>query len=220
MKVLSTKKLTDKQLAMLSDYEVVEAPMISIVFGKDFQLEEPITNAVFTSANSVRAVFDNNTNNKSFFDTVFCVGTKTQSLLEDHGITVTATAPNALELADVIAKRFAQNPEAIKEISWFCGNLRNDDLPAIMAESGVLVTEYIVYKTHLTPVKVADDFDAILFFSPSGVKSFVKENPMTTKPVVCIGTTTAVAALDYFENTYIAETTTVEGVIEKMKETI
>lgn len=218
MKVLSTKILSKKQKSAMEGIAMDEISMIDISYGSDFKIEENIINAVFTSANSVRSVFEKHQIATSFFDVVFCVGSKTKQLLESFGIKVALMANNALELAELLAARFAQNTEGIKEISWFCGNLRNNDLPQIMAENGVLVTEYLVYQTKLNPVVVEETYDAILFFSPSGIESFIKKNKPNSRPVVCIGSTTATKAIEFFDNVYISDKTTVESVLDKVNE--
>lgn len=197
-----------------------EVSMIDISFGENFMVEEKVENAVFTSANSVRSVFSVHGNSIANFDTIFCVGEKTKYLLEQLGLQVSVVANNAIELADALAARFSAVENSLKEISWFCGNLRNNDLPRIMAENGVLVTEYLVYETKFVPVKLDDVYDAILFFSPSGIKSYLKLNKTTLKPVVCIGATTATEAIQHFDNVYIADDTSVESVLEKVKEVL
>lgn len=220
MKILSTKILTDTQRELLKEYEVKEISMIDISFGTGFQISEKIENAVFTSANSVRSVFEIHKNKSDWFGTVYCVGTKTQSLLEKNGISAAAVANNASELSEVLVQNFSKNQTSFKEINWFCGNLRNQDLPNIMAENGVLVTEYPVYQTNLISQKVNTPFDAILFFSPSGVKSYLKKNKADNTAVVCIGATTATEAIQSFDNVYISDNQSVEGVIEKTIEII
>lgn len=218
MKILSTKKLSTTQRDLFYGFDVEEVPMIDISFGKDFKVEEKVVNAVFTSANSVRSVFSIHKNDTKWFDTIYCVGLKTKYLLEKLGLQVAVIANNALELVDVLAEKFAQDKHSLKEISWFCGNLRNNDLPSIMAENGVLVTEYLVYQTELIPKKMEFEHDAVMFFSPSGIKSYLKENKPMSNPVFCIGATTATEAIESFDNVYIADETTVESVIEKVKE--
>lgn len=220
MKILSTKILTTIQRNQLSGFDVEEIPMIDISYGDDFKIDEKVKNAVFTSANSVRSVFSIHNNSIEWFDTVFCVGEKTKYLLEKLGLQVTIIANNAMELGDVLAERFSKEENSLKEISWFCGNLRNNDLPSIMAENGVLVTEYLVYQTELIPVKTEATFDAILFFSPSGVKSYLKMNTVNSNPVICIGATTATEAIEHFDNVYISDETSVESVLEKVKEIV
>jgi uroporphyrinogen-III synthase len=218
MKILSTKKLTPEQRNQLIGFSVAERAMIDISYGTDFKVDEKVENAVFTSANSVRSVFSIHKNSFAWFDTIFCVGEKTKSVLEQLGLQVVLCANNAMELADALAERFSKEENSLKEISWFCGNLRNNDLPSIMADNGVLVTEYLVYQTELIPVKMETIFDAILFFSPSGVKSYLKRNTPNMNPVICIGVTTATQAIQHFDNVYISDKTSVESVLEKVKE--
>jgi len=220
MTILSTKILTDTQRELLKGYVVKEVSMIDISFGTGFKITEKIENAVFTSANSVRSVFEIHKNKPDWFGTVYCVGTKTQSLLEKNGVSVSVVANNAIELADVLVQQFTKDKSSLKEINWFCGNLRNQDLPNIMAENGVLVTEYPVYQTNLSPEKVETASNAILFFSPSGVKSYLQKNKADHTPVICIGVTTATEAIQSFDNVYISDSQSVEGVIEKTKEII
>lgn len=217
MKILSTKRLTDSQRKLIASFEVEEVSMIDISFGENFKIEEPIKNAVFTSANSVRSVFKIHQNKVDWFTHVFCVGNKTQYLLKKYGVKVETIANNAIELADKLADRFSKDKSDLREISWFCGNLRNNDLPNIMAENDVLVTEYMVYQTILNAQVIKTDFDAILFFSPSGVKSYLQKNNTNNKPVICIGSTTATEAVNHFEQVYVADETSVESVIEKVK---
>jgi len=220
MKILSTKKLTTEQRNQLIGFEVEEISMIAISYGNGFKVDEKVKNAVFTSANSVRSVFSIHKNSTEWFDSVFCVGEKTKYLLEKFGLQVTVIANNAMELADALAERFSKDENSLKEISWFCGNLRNNDLPSIMADNGVLVTEYLVYQTELIPVKTETIFDAILFFSPSGIKSYLKMNAVNLNPVICIGATTATEAIQHFDNVYISDETSVESVLEKVKEIV
>ena len=55
--------------------------------------------------------------------------------------------------------------------------------------------------------------DAILFFSPSGIESYLKDNTITDEKCFCIGTTTAEALQEITENIIIAKQQTVENVI-------
>lgn len=214
MEILSTKTLTNTQKSLLANYKVVEKPLIEIQFGEYFCLSESVEYSVFTSSNAVKSVFGVHKNNPDLFKKVYCVGIKTKSLLENFGLEVLEVADNALELAEVLVTK------KMSEIHFFCGNLRNNDLPTVMAENGVLVTEYMVYKTELIKHTFKNVFNAVLFFSPSGVKSYVHAYNNCDVAAITIGVTTATEALDAFEKVYIADTTSVESVIEKLKEII
>ena len=224
MKVLSTKILIQSQRALLPEgITVHEESLIQIEFGQGLVIDQHIQHAVFTSGNAVKAVFEANSQQPeaSSFDNVYCVGQKTKKLLEEKGVEVVEVANNALELAEVLAERLEQGTEV-----WFyCGNIRNNDLPEVLAENGILVAEAIVYTTKFVETELDVDYDVVLFYSPSGVKSFLnnKELQITNyelPKVICIGATTASEAIEHFEEVYIAEETSVESVIEKLKENI
>jgi uroporphyrinogen-III synthase len=59
--------------------------------------------------------------------------------------------------------------------------------------------------------------DGILFFSPSGIKSYVLKNAITTETLFCIGNTTATEAKKHSTNIIIAKNQTIESVIESVK---
>ena len=89
-----------------------------------------------------------------------------------------------------------------------------------MKENKIAYEEIQVYKTVLIPKKFERQFDAILFFSPSGVKSYFSNNSPIEGGTggclaVCIGTTTASEAKKHTENVVIANNTTIESVIAK-----
>ena len=98
---------------------------------------------------------------------------------------------------------------------FFCGNIRSDEIPSKLKENNINFKEAEVYKTTLNPKKFERQFDAVLFFSPSGVRSFVSENKINNSKAICIGNTTASEAKIYTENVVIANATTVESVIAK-----
>ena len=58
-------------------------------------------------------------------------------------------------------------------------------------------------------------FDAILFFSPSGIESFLEKNNFTNEQIFCIGTTTASALPTDYKKVIIAETPTNEILINE-----
>ena len=90
------------------------------------------------------------------------------------------------------------------------------------------MTEIEVYKTMLTPKKFENPFDGILFFSPSGVQSFVIGQIINSDEIpafggmtaFCIGKTTASEAEKYFGKVEVSPETTVESVIEKVVKTL
>src|SRR5690606_7752508 len=113
-------------------------------------------------------------------------GLKTKSLLEENGFNVIAYTGYAADLAEIITLIYAK-----EKFTFFSGNLRRDTLPETLSNAKVVFNEIEVYETILTPKKMNGTFDGILFFSPSGVESYLKNNKITTENCFCIGTTTA-----------------------------
>ena len=74
----------------------------------------------------------------------------------------------------------------------------------------------MVYETKQKSYKINQAFDGILFFSPSGVKSFLENNALDNKTCFCIGTTTAKALENRTKNIIIASQPTVENVIDEV----
>jgi uroporphyrinogen-III synthase len=100
---------------------------------------------------------------------------------------VKATAANASELANAIVQS-----GKIKEVYFFCGRQRREELPAILTQHGIAVHEIVLYENVPTPVITDTDYDGVFFFSPSAVNSFFSVNRLSEKTVCfAIGATTA-----------------------------
>lgn len=208
--ILSTKKLSvsQRELLLNSGLSFVEYDAIDIEF-IDFEVLAEIENGIFTSQNAVNSFFKNSVGKNSIQNS-FCVGNKTEALLLNFGQKVIKKADNASELALFIIKNH-QNDSFL----YFSGSRRRDELPEILKKAKIDVFETKTYKTELKAMKFAQKWDGILFFSPSGVESFVVENTMANSAVFCIGETTASEAKRYTSNVIVANSTTVESVIAK-----
>lgn len=203
--VLSTKKLTESQrnLLLQAGIGLVEYDAIKIV-PLNFKAKDPIENAIITSQNAVKVLL----NKHIQIENCFCVGEKTKIFLEENGYNVKVMAEYGKELAEIIVKDFAN-----KEFTFFCGNLRRDEIPKLLHKNKVSFTEVEVYKTILKPKKLGRQFDGVLFFSPSAVESFTKENRLENTIAFCIGTTTAAEAEKHTNNIKTATKPTIENVI-------
>lgn len=203
--VLSTKKLAESQrnLLLQAGIGLVEYHSIAIE-PLDFKVKDPIENAIITSQNTVNGLVDKRVKIKN----CFCVGEKTKALLEENGYKLKVMTNYGKELAEIIVKDFADEP-----FTFFCGNLRRDEIPQLLKENNVSFTEIEVYKTVLKPKKFERTFDGVLFFSPSAVESFTKENTLENTTAFCIGTTTAAEAEKYTNEIIIANKPTVKNVI-------
>lgn len=219
--VLSTKKLRPSQSELLinAGVSLVEYNAIKIEF-VPFKAPTSIKNAILTSQNAVLSIQNSVPKNVGIrVQNCFCVGEKTKALLEKNGQKVIKMTEYASELASYLVENHKND-----HFHFFCGNIRSDVIPSKLKENNVVFEEIEVYKTTLNPRKFERQFDAILFFSPSGVRSFceinlqdVAEKPglVGFPPFVCIGTTTASEAKNYSENVVISNSTTVESVIAK-----
>ena len=213
IRLLSTKKLlvNQKQFLLNANISVVEADFISIKQQK-VAIEIINENLIFTSQNAVLSLVENlektDTLDLLRKKNVFCVGLKTKALLEENGFNVIAYTGYAADLAEIISLIYSK-----EKFTFFSGNLRRDTLPEALSEAEVVWNEIQVYETILTPQKISGTFDGILFFSPSGIESYLKNNKITKETCFCIGTTTAEALENITNNVIIANQPTVENVI-------
>ena len=213
IRILSTKKLlvNQKQFLLNANMSVVEADFISIN-QKKVAIETVNENLIFTSQNAVLSLIENLdlTENLDLLrkKNVFCVGLKTKSLLEENGFNVIAYTGYAADLAEIITLIYAK-----EKFTFFSGNLRRDTLPETLSNAKVVFNEIEVYETILTPQKMNGTFDGILFFSPSGVESYLKNNKITTENCFCIGTTTGETLEKITNKIIIANQPSVENVI-------
>ncbi len=142
---------------------------------------------VFTSMNAAEAVASELQGVSPEWH-IYCLGTATKHIVKHHFplARISGEAANASSLADEIVK------DNVREITFFCGDQRRDELPGKLAAENIIVQEIEVYKTIPTPVKVDSDYDGIIFFSPSAVESFFSMNDVPSSTVLfAIGSTTA-----------------------------
>lgn len=164
------------------------AETIDISKAKKIQeLSSQKNTVVFTSMNAVNSVGKYISEKTKW--KIFCIGNTTRKIVRDFfgEENIAGIADNANELAEKIIK----NP-SIKNIVFFCGSQRRDELPEKLKNNGISVEEIIVYKTIETPQTLTRQYDAILFFSPSAVHSFFSKNSIPGKTkLFAIGKTTA-----------------------------
>ena len=196
-----------KQFLLNANFNLLEADFIKTE-NKPFELKTINDNLIFTSQNAVLSLLENPDSIKLKEKNVFCVGIKTKALLEEKGFNVIAHTGYAADLAEIIALIYGK-----ESFTFFSGNLRRDTLPDFLKEANVKFNEIEVYETHLTPQKITTSLDGILFFSPSGVESYLKENKIKKEICFCIGTTTAEALEKTTKNIIIANQPSVENTI-------
>jgi uroporphyrinogen-III synthase len=208
--ILSTKILSSnqKQELLKANFNVFEADFIKTTI-KEFYLNEINDNLIFTSQNAVYSILQHPKCDELKTKNVFCVGLKTKILLSENGFNVIAYNGYAEDLAEIITLIY--NKESY---TFFSGNLRRENLPEALKAANIKFNEIKVYETSLTPQKIKTPIDAILFFSPSAVESYLKDNTIKKETCFCIGETTASALQKTTKNIIIAENPSIEDVIE------
>ena len=213
-KVLSTKKLEPSlvEQARENGIEIIEQEFISIkpiwnqeTFDTILRfINDKKLNIVLTSANSVDILNSYMHFNDTYLVVdwnIFCLSGKTKEAIHNALLlkkNIVGEARNATELAGKIISK------GVKEIVFFCSDKRRDELPAILKSANIKVHEVVIYGTTETPVTVSNDFDAVLFFSPSGVQSFFSANELNEDSICfAIGRTTATSIATFTQNKII-----------------
>ncbi|WP_289043615.1 hydroxymethylbilane synthase [uncultured Olleya sp.] len=209
--IYSTKSLTDDQRFLLNDKVKVESSdFVKISLNRIHPrfLKNEIQNVVITSQNAVEALLTNYSAVELQFKNIYCVGRRTKKMIENRIGKVTHTAKNAKKLAEYLV----DNIEGT-EVTYFCSDLRLDDLPTILTDNNIVVNEVEAYQTKLDSVKLPESVEGVMFYSPSTIQSYKKENEV--KGIAfCIGETTAKEAKKHFKDVRVAKVPTVESVIE------
>ena len=210
VRIVSTKKLqpNQRQYLLNAGLALTEANFININH-KTFATNNIRKNLIFTSQNGFKAFLANIPLGEAYKNhAIFCVGQKTRDAIVHEGYTVVAFSDYAEELAATIINNY--NTE---RFTFLSGNIRQDTLPNALKNAGVNYNEIEVYKTELTPHKMSTEANGLLFFSPSGVASFLKKNTVGTATCFCIGTTTAEALTGITTKIIVANKPTIENVI-------
>ncbi|MFL5740505.1 MAG: uroporphyrinogen-III synthase [Flavisolibacter sp.] len=206
-RLLSTRKLNPliaRELSGLVD--LMELDFISILpsvtAGKTeeiMQLAGEEKAVAFTSAHAVEVVDEILRSGKLVADwRIFCLAGKTKDAIRNSSQIKNNLEGEANDAASLAGKILETK---VKEIIFFCGNQRREELPSLLLEKKVSVKEFVVYETLEKPVAVKNDFDGVLFFSPSAVRSFFSSNILRPS-VVCfaVGQTTATSIGTYTGN--------------------
>lgn len=164
--------------------------------------------AIFSSQHAVRACLSGPGPIDLKGVPCLCVGGKSKALLEENGIEVLEVAGTATALAGLIAQEYSD-----KTFVYYCGDRRLDVLPEALERTGVDWKECIVYNTALDVRKWDTNFDGILFFSPSGVESYMVRNTLQEARAYCIGNTTAAEAKKHTDRILIAAQPTLDALV-------
>jgi uroporphyrinogen-III synthase len=195
--ILSTREIDQELIDYASANGIVLefSPFIKTETIKTSEVQQEIEQAlllsitvVFTSVNAVEAVADELQGQDPDWK-IYCIGYSTKDAVEKYfGENLLAgAADNAVELAELIIEESVDD-----EVFFFCGDQHRPELPEMLRKDSFEVSEIIVYQTILLPHKLEKNYDGILFFSPSAVKSFFQINKIKEQAVLfAIGDTTA-----------------------------
>ena len=137
---------------------------------------------------------------------IFAVGTKTKTVLESSGFSVSAAPTNA-SAKDLVALLRAQALNGMK-ILFPKGTIARDTLPEGLRALGAAVEEVVVYQTAIPAAVNVEgiqsllmnhSIDAVTFFSPSSIFNFaelIDIRRLENLVVGVIGPTTAEAAAE------------------------
>lgn len=224
-RILSTRSLTPALLEQAAGKGILidtvafiaTEPVVDALLHQQIQQlsRRPIV-AVFTSMNAVEAVAQQlGLPAGVALWQLYCIGYATQQLVRQYfgEDCIAGTAASASALADTMTQQ-----HDLREVFFFCGNQRRDELPEKLQEKGIRVNEYIVYRTILTPHRVEQIYDGIIFFSPSAVHSFFPVNTLPEDTLLfAIGQTTADTIRTYTSNrTILSESPEKEALIRQM----
>ncbi len=193
MKILFTKILDKDKVAekLGTDFSVdfVEVICTEILKTKSFGLNN--NSLIFTSVNGVKAFFENGFSaNENFaesknYNKIYVVGSQTKKELRKHNFGTFKLCKNANELSQFIIENAVN-----EKFLHFCGDIALDILDEKLPLQNISYKKIPVYKTKLLYPKIDEKYQAIVFFSPSGVRSFAKFNDLDNVKIFSIGKTT------------------------------
>ena len=175
---------------------------------KSFEVNPENKSFIFSSQNAVKSVF-----NQFRFsgNNCYCVGEKTQKLLERNGQKVIKMAEKSSILVDFILKN-AKNESFL----FFTGNQRMPAIEAAFTQEKRTLEVIETYSTIAQP-KAVGNYDAVLFYSPSGVESYLQNNRLDQSMSFAIGETTALSLQKYTDNIITATQPTIEHLIAAVR---
>jgi uroporphyrinogen-III synthase len=213
IKILSTKVLAP-EITNGMDLNSIEFQEVDFIETSLRNLEEEefaidSDYIIFTSKNAVAALIYWERLDVLQGKTIFCVGHVSERMLNENGVEVDSVMSNSEELANYILTL-----GNISKVDFVCGNLRRDELPEILEANDIEVNELVVYDTFLNPQEMDEKYDALLFFSPSGVSSYYSSNEESDSIAFCIGNTTADEAKKYTEQVIVSNKMEIKAVLE------
>lgn len=165
-------------------------------------------NLIFTSQNGVKSFFEHHSMNTQLLQKkLFCVGEKTKALLEKKGFTKVLME----ESANALAKLIVDQHNAVSGFSFICGKNRRPEIESVLRKNNIPLDCVETYTTYNQPKSFGTQ-DGILFFSPSGVESYLQKNVIGNAQCFAIGQTTASVLTPHSHKIHVAKKPTFEHI--------
>ena len=171
MKLLSTKIVSKKfkDLLIKNNYQIEEKSFIKILPFKSKSNISILENIIFTSKNAVKIILNNyiiknNLVNKD----IYCVGKSTAELIKKNNLNLIKSEDNSKNLSKFILANFKNSKNSF---TYFSGKKRIRELENNLKKNNINIIVHEVYDTLLTPIKINDLYDGVIFIA-SAVKSF------------------------------------------------
>lgn len=217
MKLLSTKIVSKKfkDLLIKNNYQIEEKSFIKILPFKSKSNISILENIIFTSKNAVEIILKNYIikNNLANKD-IYCVGKSTAELIKKNNLNLIKSEDNSKNLSKFILANFKNSKNSF---TYFSGKKRIRELENNLKKNNINIIVHEVYDTLLTPIKINDLYDGVIFYSPSAVKSFFKgNNSLNNTYGFCIGNTTAKELSNYSNRFSVAKSNSEENMLKSI----
>ena len=203
VEVLSTRRLDAAVLAELAEagvrctaHDFVD--IVPRVNAPELQLQPHEGTVLVSSQNALHALDWSGVQ-------VRCVGEKTAEKLRARGAQVLSVHSGAASMSE--------HAVALRETCTFvCGSTRMPTVEDAFARAGAALKVVEVYDTLHASRRMDGPWDGILFFSPSGVRSYHASNAQLP-PSFCIGATTGAVAQSFGHPVVLASKSTKLAVV-------
>lgn len=140
---------------------------------------------------------------------IYAIGSKTAQPFPQAICPVEATAK---ALAELIIK----NGE--KEVLFICGEQRRKELPQLLKNANIKLTEAVVYRTEILQKKLnLQSVDGLAFMSPSSVAGMAQNGGFNNLPCFAIGATTAQTLTEHGQTPIISKESSAESIVQTAK---
>jgi len=217
MKILFTKNIDQtiisKKLGEDISVDCIEVIKTQPLKVSPFDLKN--YSLIFTSVNGVSSFFENGFKpNEDFtaknYNKIYCVGEKTKKELRKHGFGTFKVLRNAEVLSGFIIGKCQH-----EQFLHFCGNLAINVLDKDLPLQNIKYKKVTVYNTEEINPLITEKYHAAVFFSPSGVRSFAKQNSLENMNLFSIGETTSGELRNYTQkNIFTSESNDVVSILD------